>query len=77
MRFEHTKTLGLAVLVASMSVVAVLAGTAVAGGGGIAEPTVLELVTKGCHTNDDDPETKCRVYRLKDTDGKYSGEIFR
>lgn len=54
-----------------------LVGDAFAGGEGITEPQVLELVTMGCATNDDDPSTHCRTYRLKDTDGHRSGDIGR
>ena len=43
-------------------------GVSYGGGGGITEPQVIELVTTGCATNDNDPATECRVYRLKDTE---------
>jgi hypothetical protein len=47
------------------------------GGTGITDPQVIELVSTGCDTNDNDPATECRVYRLIDTDGERSGAIFR
>ncbi len=54
-----------------------LVGVSYGGGGGITEPQVLELVTGGCATNDDDPATECRVFDLRDNEGDPSGTIFR
>jgi len=54
-----------------------LVGVSYGGGGGITEPQVLELVTGGCATNDDDPATECRVFDLTDNEGDPSGTIFR
>jgi hypothetical protein len=54
-----------------------LVGVSYGGGGGITEPQVLELVTTSCSTDDDDPQTDCRVFELTDNEGKRSGEIFR
>jgi hypothetical protein len=66
---------------AAMTVL-LLAGVLVADasggqGGGPTEPQVIELVTRGCATNDDDPDTHCKVFELTDDDGRPSGEIFR
>lgn len=66
-----------AALASALLLSGLLVGVSYGGGGGITEPQVVELVTKGCATNDDDPATECRVYQLKDTDGERSGEIFR
>ena len=52
-------------------------GVSYGRGGGIPEPEVIELVTTGCATNDDDPATDCRVYELTDDEGGRSGTIFR
>jgi len=67
----------IAALVSALLLSGLLVGVSYGGGGGITEPQVIELVTTGCATNDDDPATECRVYQLKDTDGERSGEIFR
>lgn len=45
--------------------------------GGPTEPQVIELVTRGCGTDDDDPATFCKVFEPKDTDGDRSGQIVR
>ena len=66
-----------AILASALLVSGLFVGVSYGGGGGITEPQVIELVTNGCATNDNDPATECRVYRLKDTDGERSGEIFR
>jgi hypothetical protein len=54
-----------------------LVGVSYGGGGGITEPQVLELVTGGCSTDDNDPATECRVFDLTDNEGDPSGTIFR
>jgi hypothetical protein len=66
-----------AALASALLLSGLLVGVSYGGGGGITEPQVVELVTTGCATNDNDPATECRVYQLKDTDGERSGEIFR
>ena len=66
-----------AALASALLVSGLLVGVSYGGGGGITEPQVIELVTTACATTDNDPATECRVYRLKDTDGERSGEIFR
>lgn len=66
-----------AILASALLVSGLFVGVSYGGGGGITEPQVIELVTTGCATNDNDPATDCRVYQLKDTDGERSGEIFR
>jgi len=66
-----------AILASALLVSGLFVGVSYGGGGGITEPQVIELVTTGCGTNDNDPATECHVYRLKDTDGERSGEIFR
>jgi hypothetical protein len=38
---------------------------------------VVELTTPGCTTDDNDPATRCHVYRLRGEDGRRSGEISR
>jgi hypothetical protein len=68
---------GIGVAVATLLLAGVLSAAAFAGGGGITEPQVIELVTSGCATDDDDPATHCRVFNLRDTEGQLSGEIFR
>ena len=68
---------GIGVAVATLLLAGVLTAAAFAGGGGITEPQVIELVTGGCATNDDDPATHCRVFNLRDDEGKRSGTIFR
>ena len=60
-----------------MLVVGALFGISYGGGGGITQPVVLELTTTGCVTNDDDPATRCHIYRLRDENGRRSGEISR
>ena len=65
------------VLVGALLLSGLFVGISQAGGGGITEPQVLELVTYGCSTDDHDPATGCRLFRLKDDEGKRSGEIFR
>jgi len=71
------RKLSIVLLSAALILSGTLVGVSYGGGGGIIEPQVIELVTTGCATNDDDPATECRVYQLKDTDGERSGEIFR
>jgi hypothetical protein len=66
-----------AALASALLVSGLFVGVSYGGGGGITQPQVIELVTTGCGTNDNDPATECHVYRLKDTDGERSGEIFR
>lgn len=68
---------GIGVAVATLLLAGVLAAAAFAGGGGITEPQVMELVTRGCATDDDDPATGCRVFNLRDDEGQRSGTIFR
>lgn len=68
---------GIGVAVAALLLAGVLAATAFAGGGGITEPQVIELVTGGCATTDHDPATGCRVFDLRDDEGQLSGTIFR
>jgi hypothetical protein len=65
------------VLVGALLLSGLFVGISQAGGGGITEPQVLELVTYGCSTDDGDPATGCRVFYLRDDEGKRSGEIFR
>lgn len=66
-----------AILASALLLSGLFVGVSYGGGGGIIEPQVIELVTTGCATDDNDPATECRIYRLKDTDGDRSGEIFR
>ena len=40
-------------------------------------PETIQLRAYGCLTNDDDPATNCRVYRLRDEAGRRTGEISR
>jgi hypothetical protein len=55
-----------------------LAGVSYGGGGGITEPTVLELVSaNGCAPGDGDPGTECRDFPLEDASGALSGTISR
>ena len=68
---------GAVAILASVLVSGLFVGVSYGGGGGITEPQVIELVTTGCATDDNDPQTECRVYRLTDTDGERSGEVFR
>lgn len=70
------------VAVGAISAALVLAGTmvgeAVAGGGGIPGPTVLELVSaNGCSPTDGDPGTECRDFPLEDAGGALSGSLAR
>ena len=71
------KKLTLGVVATVLLLSGALVGVSYGGGGGIAEPQVIELVTYGCSTDDDDPATGCRVFELRDDEGKRSGEIFR
>lgn len=66
-----------AALVSALLLSVLFVGVSYGGGGGITEPQVIELVTYGCSTDDDDPATGCRVFELRDDEGKRSGEIFR
>ena len=43
--------------------------------GGISEPETIELHLNGCLTNDDDPATRCHVYRLSDEAGQRTGNL--
>jgi hypothetical protein len=68
---------GVAAVAAGLLFAAALVGDAVASGDAITEPQTLELVTTACSTNDDDPETQCRIYPLRDSDGRLSGDLVR
>jgi hypothetical protein len=72
-----TKYVSIAIFTVVLLTGAILVRDAVAGGGGITEPQVIELVASGCSTNDNDPATECRVFPLRDSDGKLSGDIAR
>jgi hypothetical protein len=68
---------GVGASVAVLLLAGVLVANAFAGGGGITEPQVLELVTGGCSSDDGDPATHCKVFDLTDDEGRRSGQIFR
>ena len=63
--------------ISALLVLGTLVGISYGGGGGITQPVVIELTTPGCLTNDDDPATRCHIYRLRDENGRRSGEITR
>lgn len=76
-RASIARKAGVGVTVASLLLAGVLIADAFAGGGGITDPQVIELVTGACATGDNDPATHCKVYELTDDEGDRSGEIFR
>jgi hypothetical protein len=65
------------VLVSALLLSGFFLGVSRAGGGGITEPQVLELVTGGCSTEDHDPSTDCRVFDMRDNEGGSTGELAR
>jgi hypothetical protein len=70
------RRMSVGLITAALLLSGALVGVSYGGGGGITEPQVLELVTRGCATDDDDPATECRVFDLMDDEG-VSGTIFR
>ena len=72
-----SRKLSIVALTAALLMSGTLVGVSYGGGGGIPEPQVIELVTYGCATDDDDPATGCRVFELTDDEGNRTGTIFR
>ena len=70
-------TLATAAVVSALFVPAWLVGMPYGAQGSLDEPIVLQLRAYGCTRNDDDPATRCHVYRLKDEKGNRTGEISR
>ena len=67
---------GIGMAVEALLLAGTFVGDALAGPGGITEPQVLELVTGGCATDDDDPATHCQVADLTNDAGRPIGETF-
>lgn len=63
-------TLAIVLAIATMAPIA-----AWSAGGGIVDPTTIELHLSGCATDDADPATGCHVYPLRDEDGNRSGTV--
>ena len=68
---------GIGMAVAALLLAGTFVADAFAGGEGITEPQVIELVETGCSVGDGDPATQCRIFPLTDDEGRTTGEIFR